>query len=64
MAKILAICAFIMLTSPTSTHALMDAGYDDGIEPLIAEGEENALADKDPIKPAAEEDEPDKEEEA
>ncbi len=32
--KLLAICAFIMLTSPTATHALMDAGYEDGIEPL------------------------------
>jgi len=33
--KLLAICSFIMLTSPTATHALMDAGYEDGIEPLI-----------------------------
>jgi len=32
--KILSICAFIALTSPTSTHALMKAGFDDGIEPL------------------------------
>jgi len=32
-AKILAICAFIMLTSPTSTHALMQAGYEEGIKP-------------------------------
>lgn len=43
--KLLAICAFIMLTSPTSTHALMDAGYEDGIEPVIGEGGENALAE-------------------
>ena len=33
--KLFAICVFIMLTSPTATHALMDAGYEDGIEPLI-----------------------------
>ena len=32
-AKILAICGFIAITSPTSTHALMQAGHDDGIEP-------------------------------
>jgi len=36
--KLLAICAFIMLTSPTATHALMDAGYEDGIEPVLGEG--------------------------
>jgi len=35
--KLLAICAFIMLTSPAATHALMDAGYEDGIEPLLGE---------------------------
>lgn len=44
--KLVAICAFIMLTSPTSTHALMDAGYEDGIEPIIGEGGENALAER------------------
>ena len=32
-AKIVGIGFFIMLTSPTSTHALMEAGYDDRIEP-------------------------------
>jgi multicomponent Na+:H+ antiporter subunit G len=32
--KIMAIGIFIMLTSPTSTHALMQAGYDDDIEPV------------------------------
>lgn len=32
-AKILVIFLFIMLTSPTSTHALMRAGYEDGIVP-------------------------------
>lgn len=32
MVKILAIAGFIMLTSPTSTHALMRAGYEDAHE--------------------------------
>ena len=32
--KLLAIVLFIMLTSPTSTHALMRAGYEDGVEPV------------------------------
>ena len=32
-AKILGICVFIMLTSPTSTHALMRAGFEDGVVP-------------------------------
>ena len=32
--KILAIAVLIMLTSPTSTHLLMKAGYDDGIVPV------------------------------
>lgn len=32
--KIMGIALFIMLTSPTSTHALMQAGYDDGIKPF------------------------------
>ncbi|MCF7733276.1 MAG: monovalent cation/H(+) antiporter subunit G [Akkermansiaceae bacterium] len=36
--KLLLICAFIMISSPVSTHALMDAGYDDGIKPVIGEG--------------------------
>ncbi len=31
--KIMGICAFIMLTSPTSTHALMQAGYEAGVKP-------------------------------
>ncbi len=46
--KILAIAAFIMLTSPTSTHALMDAGFEDGIPPLIGENGKNDLADHQP----------------
>lgn len=37
-AKILSIGAFIMLTSPTSTHTLMKAGYDDGLEPISKPG--------------------------
>ncbi len=36
--KLLAICVFIMVTSPASTHALMDAGYEEGCEPLTKEG--------------------------
>ena len=36
--KILGIGVFIMLTSPTSTHALMQAGYDDEIEPVGERG--------------------------
>lgn len=43
--KLLAICGFIMLTSPTSTHALMDAGYEDGIKPIIDDEGGNALAE-------------------
>jgi multicomponent Na+:H+ antiporter subunit G len=31
--KILGIGAFIMITSPTSTHALMQAGYEEGQKP-------------------------------
>ena len=38
--KILAIAAFIMVTSPTSTHALMEAGYDDGAKPFTREDNE------------------------
>lgn len=41
-AKIMTIAVFIMLTSPTSTHALMNAGYDDGIEPVKAKKKEDA----------------------
>ena len=38
--KIIAIGAFISLTSPTSTHALMRAGFDDGIEPVLDESDD------------------------
>jgi multicomponent Na+:H+ antiporter subunit G len=41
--KIMGIGFIIMLTSPTSTHALMQAGYDDNIEP-VGESEEMLLA--------------------
>ncbi|MDB4657564.1 monovalent cation/H(+) antiporter subunit G [Verrucomicrobiales bacterium] len=41
MLKLLAICAFIMITSPTSTHALMDAGWEDGIEPVLKKDKPN-----------------------
>ena len=32
--KVMGIAAFVMLTSPTSTHALMQAGYEEGIKPV------------------------------
>ena len=38
--KLLGICVFIMITSPTSTHALMDAGYEDGVEPTVKRGKD------------------------
>lgn len=31
--KIMLICAFIFITSPTTTHALTDAGYSGGVKP-------------------------------
>lgn len=37
--RIMAIGVVIMLTSPSSTHALMQAGYDDKIEPVGEAGE-------------------------
>ncbi len=43
--KLLAIVVFIFLTSPTSTSALMDAGWEDQIEPIVEEGRSNHLAD-------------------
>ena len=48
--KLLAICAFIMLTSPTSTHALMDAGWEDGIEPSLKNKDANDLEKDHPKK--------------
>lgn len=45
--KILATAGFIMLTSPTSTHALMQSGYDDGISPFERPKEDSSdSADK------------------
>jgi multicomponent Na+:H+ antiporter subunit G len=43
--KLLAIVVFIYLTSPTSTSALADAGWEDGIDPVIEPGRENHLKD-------------------
>ena len=43
--KLMGISLFIMLTSPTSSHALMEAGYRDGIEPKVARDD---LKDKGP----------------
>ena len=37
--KVVAIALFIMLTSPTSTHALMRAGFEDGVEPVTKDKE-------------------------
>lgn len=42
--KLLLVCALIMFSSPASTHALTDSGYDDGIKPVIGAGGD-ALAD-------------------
>lgn len=42
--KLLGICAFIMITSPTSTHALINAGYEDGCVPHTGDGG-NALSE-------------------
>ena len=39
LVKIAFIALFIMLTSPTSTHALMQAGFESGIEPEIDDDE-------------------------
>ncbi|MEM9017234.1 MAG: monovalent cation/H(+) antiporter subunit G [Verrucomicrobiota bacterium] len=43
--KLLSISLFILITSPTSTHALMDAGWEDKVEPTIREGHPNHLND-------------------
>jgi multicomponent Na+:H+ antiporter subunit G len=48
--KIMAIGIFIMVTSPTSTHALMHAGYDDNISPVGEDGE--ALIEMPPLRTA------------
>jgi len=46
--KLLAISAFILLTSPTSTHALMDAGWEDKVKPEIAKDRSNHLEEDGP----------------
>ena len=38
--KIMAIGFFIAMTSPTSTHALIKAGFEDGIKPVIADDDD------------------------
>jgi multicomponent Na+:H+ antiporter subunit G len=43
--KLLAVVLFIFLTSPTATSALMDAGWEDNVKPIIAEGRSNHLED-------------------
>lgn len=43
--KLLGISLFILITSPTSTHALMDAGWEDKVEPTIEDGHPNHLND-------------------
>jgi multicomponent Na+:H+ antiporter subunit G len=44
--KVTAISGLIMLTSPTSTHALMEAGYDDGVEPFTRDDDDaNGLSE-------------------
>lgn len=49
MVKILAIGILIMLTGPTSTHALMQAGYDDGIEPVTRPAKKGVISLDDPL---------------
>tara|TARA_R110000850_G_scaffold276075_2_gene416953 strand:- start:232 stop:603 length:372 start_codon:yes stop_codon:yes gene_type:complete len=43
--KLLAVSIFIIFTSPTSTHALMDAGWEDKNRPDIKDGRPNHLGD-------------------
>jgi multicomponent Na+:H+ antiporter subunit G len=43
--KLLAVVLFIFLTSPTATSALMDAGWEDNVKPIISEGRSNHLED-------------------
>ncbi len=38
--KIMMICVFIFVTSPTTTHALTDAGYSAGVKPWQKDDEE------------------------
>ena len=43
--KLLAVSLFIFMTSPASTHALTDAGWEDKVKPEIGEGKPNHLND-------------------
>ncbi len=43
--KLITISTFILITSPTSTHALMDAGWEDKVRPEIAKDRSNDLAE-------------------
>jgi multicomponent Na+:H+ antiporter subunit G len=43
--KLLAVIVFVYLTSPTATSALTDAGWEDGIDPVIEPGRANHLED-------------------
>ena len=43
--KLLSVSIFIIFTSPTSTHALMDAGWEEHNEPKIMEGRPNHLGE-------------------
>ena len=43
--KLIGISIFILLTSPTSTHALIDAGYEDEVKPVLEEGRPDHLAE-------------------
>jgi len=43
--KIVGIGLFVMITSPTSTHVLMEAGYDDRIKPW-KKGETEGMRDE------------------
>lgn len=46
--KLMAISSFILITSPTSTHALMDAGWEDKVKPEIASDRSNHLEEDSP----------------
>ena len=46
--KLIAISTFFLITSPTSTHALMDAGWEDKVKPEIAKGRSNHLEEDAP----------------
>ena len=48
--KIAFIALFIMLTSPTSTHALMQAGFESGIEPEIDDDESESTQEKEELE--------------